>query len=135
MPRQLTLESLDSVQRILFPPDQQSQSLLRSLVSKGIFDPDCLRFESAPYRSDFENDITYHHFCSRLMDLYDEIKDPTPRSLVDKWVEKRSGARHVMMATLVGVIIAIILGILSLAVSIFQAWVGYQAWKHPVPNV
>ncbi|KIW26149.1 uncharacterized protein PV07_09269 [Cladophialophora immunda] len=135
IPRQLALESLDSVQRILFPPDIHSQSLLRSLVSKAAFDPDCLRFESAPYRSDDENDITYHHFCSRLMDLYDETISPTPRSLVDKWVEKRSGARHVMMATLVGVIIAIILGILSLAVSIFQAWVGYQAWKHPLPNV
>ncbi|ETI28856.1 hypothetical protein G647_01308 [Cladophialophora carrionii CBS 160.54] len=135
IPRQLTLESLDSVQRILFPPDLQSQSLLRSLVSKAGFDADCLRFESAPHRSDDENDIIYQHFCSRLMDLYDELLNPTPRSMVDKWVEKRSGARHVMMATLVGVVIAIILGILGLAVSIFQAWVGYQAWKHPIPSV
>ncbi|EXJ64908.1 hypothetical protein A1O7_01247 [Cladophialophora yegresii CBS 114405] len=135
LPRQLTLESLDSVQRILFPPDLQSQSLLRSLVSKAGFDPDCMRFESAPHRSDSENDIVYQHFCAKLMDLYDELLNPTPRSVVDKWVEKRSGARHVMMATLVGVIIAIFLGILGLAVSIFQAWVGYQAWKHPLPNV
>ncbi len=37
-----------------------------------------------------------------------------------------------MMATLGGVVIAIILDALSLAVSIFQAWVGYQPWKHPV---
>lgn len=36
-----------------------------------------------------------------------------------------------MMATLVGVLIAIMLGILGLAVGIFQAWVAYQARKHP----
>jgi len=66
------------------------------------------------------------------MDLYDEIENPKPRSWVEKWVERRSGARYVMMATLIGVIIAVILGLLGLAVGGFQAWVGYQQWQHPV---
>jgi uncharacterized membrane protein SpoIIM required for sporulation len=37
-----------------------------------------------------------------------------------------------MLATMVGVVIAIMLGFLGLAVGIFQSWVPYQAWKHPV---
>jgi hypothetical protein len=37
-----------------------------------------------------------------------------------------------MMATLVGVLIAIILGIAGLAVSSYQAWLGYQQWQHPI---
>lgn len=37
-----------------------------------------------------------------------------------------------MMATLAGVLIAVLLGILSVAVSIVQAWVGWQQWQHPV---
>lgn len=66
------------------------------------------------------------------MDLYDELENPRPRGLIDIWLEQRSKARHVMLATLVGVIIAVILGMLGLVVGIFQAWVAYQAWKHPV---
>lgn len=66
------------------------------------------------------------------MDLYEEILNPKPRSTLEKWAERRSGARHVMIATLVGVVIAIILGLLALIVSVFQAWIAYQAWKHPV---
>lgn len=57
--------------------------------------------------------------------------NPTPRG-VAKWFERNSGARSVMMATIAGVIFAIFLGILSLGVGTFQAYVGYMAWKHPV---
>ncbi|KAI0162630.1 hypothetical protein BJ166DRAFT_524140 [Pestalotiopsis sp. NC0098] len=132
IPRQLVLETLDSFQKILFPLDSKSQALLRSLVSKKAFDPDCLRFGSSAYRLEDENEVVYRYWGSRLMDLYDEIENPTPRGYVDIWLEKRSKARHVMLATMVGVIIAVVLGILGLAVGIFQSWVSYQAWKHPV---
>jgi len=37
-----------------------------------------------------------------------------------------------MMATLVGVLFAVLLGILSLGVSLAQTWIAYQAWKNPV---
>ena len=37
-----------------------------------------------------------------------------------------------MMATLAGVLFALILGMAGLAVSGYQAWVGYQQWQHPV---
>lgn len=132
LPRQLALETLDSVQKILFPFELKSRALLRSLASKESFDPDCLRFGSAFYRGEHENDIQYQYWGSRLMDLYDEIENPKPRGIFETWLEQRSKARHVMLATLVGVIIAIILGIFGLIVGIFQAWVSYLAWKHPV---
>ncbi|KAI9857496.1 MAG: hypothetical protein M1813_008246 [Trichoglossum hirsutum] len=134
IPRQLVLETLDSLQKILFPPDPESQSLLRSLASKASFDPDCLRFESAPNRYDDEKNIAYYYFGSRLADLYDEIENPRPRGLVEKWVERRSGSRYIMMATLIGVVTAVMLGLAGLAVGIFQAWVGYQQWQHPLTN-
>jgi len=37
-----------------------------------------------------------------------------------------------IMATLVGVIFAVVLGMASLAVSSYQTWIAYQAWQHPV---
>ncbi|PFH57468.1 hypothetical protein XA68_15031 [Ophiocordyceps unilateralis] len=132
VPRQVALEALDSVQKILFPFDSDSEGILRDLVSRQSFDPDCLRYDCAGYRREGEEDITYSYFGGRLMDLFEEQQDPTPHSILEKWFQRRSGARFMMMATFVGIFIAIILGVLGLAVSIVQAWLAYQAWKHPV---
>jgi hypothetical protein len=133
LPRQLILEALDSVQKILFPfDDAKSHAILRSLVSKSGFDPECLRWESNSMRNPEEKKISYHYFGARLAELYEESKDPSPHSWLDKWLDRKSGARQVMLVTMVGVAIAIVLGMLTLAVSVYQAWVAYQAWKHPV---
>lgn len=104
-------------------------------MSKKGFDPDILRLvDSSLYRSAVEQPISYQYWGSRLMDLRDELENPTPRGFVEKWMERKSGSRYVMMATLAGVIIAVLLGFLGLAVSLFQAWVGWQQWKHPIGN-
>jgi hypothetical protein len=119
----------------MFPhSDPKSRAILRSLVSRSNFDPDCLRFESNSIRNPDEEDIAYHYFGSRLADLYEELQNPAPYGLIEKWLERKSGARYVMLATLTGVFIAVLLGFLGLAVSIYQAYIGYQAWKHPVRN-
>lgn len=110
-------ECLDSVQKILFPlTDRKSKSILLSLTSTSSFDPDCLRFDSASIRNNDEKDIAYHYFGERLAELYDELENPTPRGSLEKWLERRSGARYVMLATLIGVIFAVILGMAGLAV-------------------
>jgi len=54
---------------------------------------------------------------------------------MEKWFERKSGARYVMMATIAGVFLAIFLGMASLAVGGYQAWIGYQQWQHPVTPV
>ncbi|KAJ6782846.1 hypothetical protein PWT90_02845 [Aphanocladium album] len=132
MPRELALETLLTLKEILFPLDSDSQALLQSLVAKQSFDPDCLRVDTRPYRRPDEKTVQYRYWGSRLADLYEQMEAPTPSGYLEKWMERRSGARYVMMATLGGVVIAVVLGALSLGVSIFQAWVGYQQWKHPV---
>jgi len=66
------------------------------------------------------------------MELHEEMENPRPRGLIEKWVERRSGARYVMLATLVGVVIAILLGFAGLAVTSYQTWIAYQQWQHPV---
>ncbi|KAL5091256.1 hypothetical protein Trisim1_003226 [Trichoderma cf. simile WF8] len=134
IPRQIALEALDSMHKILFPFDSDSEQILCGLVSKESFDPDCLRYDSAVYRREGEEAASYNYFGARLVDLFKELEDPSPRGILEKWLQRKSGARYMMMATLVGVIIAIILGILGLAVGVFQAWVSYEAWKHPVSS-
>lgn len=105
--------------------DRESQRMLRSLVSKQNLDPDLLRFDTTINRANNEHNIKYQYWGSRLMDLYDEIENPKARGLLEQWIERKSGARYIMMATLAGVIIAVVLGLVGLAVSIFRAWVGY----------
>src|SRR6202035_4701018 len=92
LPRQLVLECLDSMQKILFPlsdPSSKSRSLLQSLISTSSFDPDCLRFESASIRNPDEKDISYLYFGARLADLYEELENPQPRGWVEKWLERK----------------------------------------------
>ncbi|CAM1510078.1 Fc.00g004130.m01.CDS01 [Cosmosporella sp. VM-42] len=131
MPPQLALETLATIKDVLFPDDQISQSMLRNLVSRDKFDPDIARIFNARLHLNGTNAIVYAYWGSRLMDLYEELENPTPRGYFEKWLERKSGGRYVMMATLAGVLIAILLGVFSLAVSIFQAWVGWQQWQHP----
>ncbi|TGJ79193.1 hypothetical protein E0Z10_g9577 [Xylaria hypoxylon] len=131
LPKQLILETLHTLQFALFPIDWKSQSILRALVAKEKFDPENCCVDTL-WRLDGEELIAYEYWGRRVMDLYDELENPTPRGLLEKWMERKSGARYVMMATLAGVLIAVLLGILSLAVSIFQTWIAWQQWKHPV---
>ncbi|TGO63691.1 hypothetical protein BCON_0011g00310 [Botryotinia convoluta] len=58
--------------------------------------------------------------------------DPDMLRGFEKWFERKSSPRFVMMATIAGVMFAVFLGLLSLALGGFQAYVGYMAWKHPV---
>ncbi|KAM4066116.1 hypothetical protein HRG_000265 [Hirsutella rhossiliensis] len=109
IPRQVALEALDSVQKILFPFDSDSECFLRELVSKQSFDPDCLRYDSTGYRMQAEQEICYKYFSRRLMDLFEELENPNPRGILEKWFQRKSGARYMMMATLVGVLFAVIL--------------------------
>lgn len=68
------------------------------------------------------------------MDLYEEVSNPTPRGLLEKWLEPRSGGRHVMMATISGVFIAIVLGVIGLGVQIWQACMTYEQLKLSTPS-
>ncbi|KAH8898847.1 hypothetical protein GQ53DRAFT_817076 [Thozetella sp. PMI_491] len=135
IPAQLATETLATLKDILFPDDPASQSTLRTLVAKKQFDPDIIRVIDSPlYRAAVGSSISYQYWGSRLLDLHEEIEHPTPRGSLWTWMERKSGSRYVMMATLLGVIIAIVLGVCGLAVSIFQAWVGWQQWQHPIAS-
>ncbi|KAM7220164.1 hypothetical protein V8F06_004492 [Rhypophila decipiens] len=119
LPRPLVIEVLDSIQGILFPlADRKSRGLLQSLFSS--------------IRNPGEETITYIYFADRLSDIYNEVQNPRPRTWLERQVERKSGARYMMMATLIGVIFAVLLGMASLAVSTYQTWIAYQAWQHPV---
>ncbi|KAI1423758.1 hypothetical protein F5Y12DRAFT_514736 [Xylaria sp. FL1777] len=134
IPRPIALEVLDSLQKILFPPNTESEQILKSLVRQHALDQDCKVYDHGydVYRRRDEDDIDFVYFGARLVELYDEMQNPTAHGSFERALQRVSGARYVMLATLVGVFIAVVLGILGLAVGVFQAWVAYQAWRYPV---
>ncbi|KAK8068548.1 hypothetical protein PG996_007660 [Apiospora saccharicola] len=129
--RQYALEVLHSIQDVLFPPDMKSQAFLRSLISEQEMDPDCTLYNNSEYELEGEDDVSYQWLGPRLMDLYEELENPTPRGVLDQWLERKSRARHVMLATVIGVFVAVFLGILSLIVGIIQTYIAWQQWKAP----
>ncbi|CAN9424384.1 unnamed protein product [Alternaria alternata] len=134
LPRRLILEVFDTIHNVLFPPDHESQALLSSLVAKYGFDEDLLRFESWDHYRPDGTQLTYPYFGNRLAELYEELQNPKPRTRLETWFERKSGARYMLMATMIGVFIAVVIGILGLGISGFQAYVSYQQWKHPVKD-
>jgi len=62
----------------------------------------------------------------RIADLYDELTNPTPRGF-EKWFERKSGVRYVMMATIAGVLFAIFLGMASLGLGVIRHGLGINS--------
>lgn len=119
---------IHSIQKVLFPSGSDFD-LLKSLVQKQDLDDDCLIYEPSTYCRPGEQETTYHHFGTRLDDLLEEVKHPTPRRVLEKWLEPRSGARHIMMATLGGVFAAVLLGFCALAFQIWQSAMTHEQLK------
>ncbi|RYO90999.1 hypothetical protein DL766_000467 [Monosporascus sp. MC13-8B] len=133
LPRQLVLEVLDSIQGVLFPlSNPRSKRLLQSLVQTCSLDPDVTKFEFNSIRNPGEENVSYVFLADRLSDLYNEVRNPRPSGWLERRMERKSGARYMMMATLIGVVFAVLLGMASLAVSSYQTWIAYQAWQHPI---
>jgi hypothetical protein len=135
LPRHLVLEVLDSLQAVLFPlTDKKSRQLLKSYTKSGVFDPIIEDFEFGAIRNNGEEpgSIPFFYLAGRLSELHAEVPNPPPRGWLENQLERRSGSRYMMLATLAGVLFAVFLGILSLGISAFQAYIAYQAWKYPV---
>jgi len=127
------LEVLYSIQKIVFPLwDSESVTLLQSLVASAAFDKEILNGQNWDIVGDEEENIDFEYLWPRLADIYEEIQNPRPRGWLANWFERRSGARYVMFATVLGVMFAVLLGMISLAVSSYQAYLAYEAWKYPV---
>ncbi|KAH8166758.1 hypothetical protein CIB48_g1520 [Xylaria polymorpha] len=96
------------------------------------FDAEIEKFDLSTLCNPGEEVISYIYFADRLEELFQELQSPRPRTWLEKQMQRRSGGRHMMLATLIGVAFAVLLGILALILSSVQTWIAYQAWKHPV---
>lgn len=126
------LEVLDTLYHVIFPRDVNSQTTLSALIRKQRFDSELRQYEQSRYKRDDDPDVDYSFFGNQMTAICEELQNPTPRRGWESWFQKYSAQRYMLMATMIGVFIAVLLGVLGLGVSAFQAWVSYQQWKHPV---
>ncbi|KAE9974078.1 hypothetical protein EG327_008896 [Venturia inaequalis] len=123
VPRKLALEIIDSY--VVLFSHKKSRRILRRLILTEGFDPDCMPPGSSGYRRAREADSTYTHLGSRLEMICREVEDPTPRG-IQALAERLNKQRHVMIAAVAGILATVFVGMASLGVGIFQAWVSYQ---------
>ncbi|KAI0162422.1 hypothetical protein BJ166DRAFT_267320 [Pestalotiopsis sp. NC0098] len=133
LPRQLMLETIDSLQSILFPfENKKARKLLNRLVEKEQWDPELRDYPLGATGIDGGGIVAYYYFAERLSELHDELENPLPRGRLERRFERLKADRYMMMATLAGVAFAVLLGMFSLIISYYQTWISYQAWQHPV---
>jgi hypothetical protein len=136
LPRALLLEVLHTIYKVMFPPGRESKRFARHLTRKCGFEKNFLRYRIRWYGRDDDPDVDFSYFGGRLRELIDELNDPSPRNWFERLFEggTKSAERKMLMATTIGVFIAVTIGLFGLVIAGFQAWVGYQQWKHPVKD-
>ncbi|KAH7396063.1 hypothetical protein BKA64DRAFT_724263 [Cadophora sp. MPI-SDFR-AT-0126] len=127
LPPQLLLETLYSIQSILFPShDEDLAFVLDRLLKSGTFDPDMCVYEG-PGREDPEH-IRYRYWGARLSRLYDVARNPEPTSGMQRWLERNAKERNVLYIGIIALVLNAVFGLLIVAISCFQAWISWRAW-------
>ena len=132
LPPQLLLETLDSLQFILFPSvDDKSSRFLRDLMrgTKSEFDRDCLVYDG--YIREMPDKFEYRYWGSRLAKLHYLVINPKPRHRFGRWAQRHTLERNALYLAILGLFLSAFFGFLSVVVGIVQTWVVYQAWKNP----
>lgn len=134
LPREMLLEILHTLYKVLFPPGRESENFASYLTKKHGFQKEFLRYKISWFKRDDDPEVDFSYFGDRLLELHNELEDPSPRNWFERLFEggSKSAERKMLMATTIGVFIAVTIGLFGLVIAGFQAWVGYQQWKHPV---
>jgi hypothetical protein len=77
----------------------------------------------------------YPRWAPRLLRLYEEIEDPTPTTWLERYSDRRKSARHVYTLTYLALVLALLLGILTVTLGILQVWISYCDWKGDIGGI
>lgn len=130
LPPQLLLETLHSLQTVLFPPvDEKSSRFLENLVqaSEPSFDPDCLLYEG--YSRPVPEDFQYHYWANRLAKLHHVVTNPRPTHRVGQWIQRHASERNALFVAILSLVLSAFFGFLSVILGVVQVWLAYKSWK------
>ncbi|KAK3314078.1 hypothetical protein B0H66DRAFT_643524 [Apodospora peruviana] len=141
LPPALLLETLHTFE-ILFPPvgDIRSRRLLAKEVALHELDPallQTLQFQSSDHESpsDVQRATDIHslyqrfpYWAARLHELWAEADDPEPTSYIGKYTERKKSPRFMYWCGVLGIMVAIMFGIVSTVLGCLQVWISYCSW-------
>ncbi|KAL3443966.1 hypothetical protein BJX65DRAFT_320303 [Aspergillus insuetus] len=134
LPPQLLLETLHTIQFILFPISSdkggKSTRMLKALMRKHGFDPNA-RVDEGLIRKDVPPKFKYEYWAHRLKILYHLAKSPPPRNWVVSWIERHTSERNALTVAIVGLFLSAFFGLLTCLIGGAQLYIAIVAWKDP----
>ncbi|KAJ4291767.1 hypothetical protein N0V90_009662 [Kalmusia sp. IMI 367209] len=115
MPTQLLLETLDSIQNLLYPNDEKSIQSLDKFVRKHRYDPDSRNFERS--LRELPDDFEYKFWGGRLVELLDVVNNPPPTNRIVAWFERHSSERNALTVAILGLFLTVLFGFLGMPIS------------------
>lgn len=135
LPFQLLVETLHSLQSVIFPPtDSKSIRLLEQLIKTRGFDPKLAEYDGYSFFMEAPESITYKYWGERISTLQNLFEQRLPRNNFERWFNWQANDGNAFFIALLALLISIIVGIVSIIISALQTWIAWQAWKHPVCN-
>ncbi|CAM1510524.1 Fc.00g008590.m01.CDS01 [Cosmosporella sp. VM-42] len=133
LPPQLLVETLHSLQGIIFPSiDSDSSEILDELVGKSGFDPECAQYEGYKIFPEPPEGLKYVYWGERIAHLHDLLLSRPPRNKVERWFQQWSTERNAFSIAILALLITIVVGIVGIGLTSFQIWITWMAWKYPV---
>lgn len=133
LPPQLLVETLHSLQGILFPSvDPISANILDELIAKEGFDPQCAEYEGYKLFSEPPEDFEYVFWGKRLAQLHHLMVHRPPRNMLERWFQRQSSEGNALFVALLALLISIAVGLISIILACVQVWIAWMAWKYPV---
>jgi len=105
--------------------------ILQRLIKKKDFDEACCIHEGYKVFRDTAEDFQYMYWGERLAMLHDLVLGRPPQTSFQRWIRWQTSESNSFLIAISALVISIVVGIFSLGLSGFQAWVAWQAWKYP----
>ncbi len=132
MPPQLLVETLYSIQAVLFPSiDPDSAQILDELIDKRDFDPDCAEYEGYKLFRDPPPDFKFVYWGERMAHLQNLMTRRPPRNKLERWFHRHGNEGNAFFIALLALSISIIVGLISIGFNCVQIWITWMAWKYP----
>jgi hypothetical protein len=137
LPPDLLIDTL-STYNLLFPStDEASQVMLRDAVKQdhafaegfSVFS----RGHEGPRDARNPENMAdlyqrFPHWAERLDVLWREIENPTPVTRIERWSERRKSARWATWWVVLGLLCALLFGLMATVLGALQVWISYCSW-------
>lgn len=117
LPPQLLLETLDSIQYLLFPGDEKASASLDKIIKKHGFDPSTQYFED--HIRELPENFEYRYWGCRLRTLLNIVDNPPPANHIVAWFERHTSERNALTVAILGLFLTALFGFLSMILQMF----------------